>query len=184
MMNKFPNRLARSLLCLIVIYTLLSLIVAASTQQDLTSSDFLLEASGFAAFCLAWTFIAGAIFRYTAKRWFKELVAFPDETRPSAPDRLTQYLALKRRLHGQYESERWWYPEREAFCFDFRHVEIELPRPIHEQVMVWAQARDIWFSQAVEALLLRGLADDHLDRITIRSGWAKWPKAEGGPPWM
>ena len=122
--------------------------------------------------------------RFAARRWFKELVPFPAEIEPPAPDRLTQYLALKQRLHGQYEAESWWDPERRAFCFDFRHAEIELPRPVHEQVMVWAQTRNIWFNQAVEALLVRGLADDHLDRITIHSGWAEWPKVEGGPPWM
>jgi hypothetical protein len=149
-------------------------------QHDLTST-LVAEIGVRVIFWLFLTFGEGMALYYLIHRWFG---APTESLEPPEPDRLTQYLALKQRLHGQYGAESWWDPATQEFCYDFRHVELEISRPFHEKVMAWAQARDISFSQAAEALLTRGLADDHLDRITIHSGWAEWPKAEGGPPWI
>jgi hypothetical protein len=184
MMSKLSLRLDRSLLCVIFLLTLPALIYVNSIERDLTTGDLLVEVAGIVILWLALAFAAGVVMRFAARRWFKELVPFSAEIEPPAPDRLTHYLAVKQRLHGHYEAEGWWDPERKVFSFDFRHVEIELPRQVHEDVMVWAQTRNIRFSQAVEALLVRGLTGDHLDQIAIDFGWAEWPKAEGGPPWM
>ncbi|MCZ7673832.1 MAG: hypothetical protein M5U34_45285 [Chloroflexi bacterium] len=170
------------LLFLTTFYALVSLVIVTGGQRDLTGA-LVTEAGVMVILWLLLTIGLGMALRHLFNHWFGALVEPPAALEPPEPDRLTQYLALKQRLHGQYEAENWWDPVSQEFCFDFRHVELDLPQPIHEKVMAWAQARDASFREAAEALLTRGLADDHLNRITIRSGWAEWPKEEGGPPW-
>ncbi|HRQ42675.1 MAG TPA: hypothetical protein PLD25_32580 [Chloroflexota bacterium] len=172
-----------SLLFLITFYALVSLVIITGGQRDLTGA-LVTEVGVMVILWLLLTIGLGIVLRHLLNHWFGALAEPPAVPEPPAPDRLTQYLALKQRLHGQYEAENWWDPRAQAFCYDFRIVELDLPRSVHEKVMAWAQDRDLSFSQAADALLTRGLADDHLNRITIGSGWAEWPKAEGGPPWM